>query len=397
MVALEGAHSLFPVALLFALAEKRAVIVPVGPQSPSREQLDELPVEYFVSGTNRANLKIESSGKANNHLLVKKIREAGAAGLVVFSSGTTGKPKGVLHDFSHILASFAGAKPMRTNRIAAFNTFDRIAGVFMLLNSLSSGSALVQLRDRQPDTVAAAIEQFKIDVLPTSPSFLNLLLLSGALEKYDLSSLKQINYGSEPVTEYVVRELRRRLPWVKLKQIFGTSELGLIKTKTESSDSLHFTSNDPQVQIRVRNGMFEVKSHHAMLGYLANESAAFTEDGWMATGDFAEEKNGMVRVLGRKSEAINLGGNLVNPIEVENVLQALSNVAQVTVCGEENALLGQIVKAVVCLQNPESSAAFRKRLLKHCEGKLERFKIPQKIEIVGQGEFVGDFKKKRFL
>ncbi len=102
-----------------------------------------------------------------------------------------------------------------------------------------------------------------------------------------------------------------------------------------------------------------------------------------------------IRILGRKSELINVGGEKVYPAEVESVLQLMPGVEDVAVSGEANPITGQIVKARVKLGSAEGLVDFRKRMFEFCRDKLPRFKIPQKIELVADAMHGERFKKMR--
>ena len=97
---------------------------------------------------------------------------------MLFSSGSTGKPKAALHDFAVLLEKFRTPRPR--HRMMAFLLFDHIGGINTLFTSLATGGTLVITSDRRPDAVAALIERHKVETLPTTPTFLNLLLLSEA-------------------------------------------------------------------------------------------------------------------------------------------------------------------------------------------------------------------------
>src|SRR5919106_3948228 len=107
--------------------------------------------------------------------------------------------------------------------------------------------------------------------------------------------------------------------------------------------------------------MLQIRARSAMLGYL-NAPSPFTPDGWFPTGDAVDVDGEYLRIRGRQSEIINVGGEKVYPAEVESVLQSMDGVAEITVCGEKNPITGQMVTARVRLTTGETLPEFRKRM-----------------------------------
>ena len=131
-----------------------------------------------------------------------------------------------------------------------------------------------------------------------------------------------------------------------------------------------------------------------MLGYL-NAPSPFTEDGWFMTGDEVLVDGEYMKILGRKSEMINVGGLKVFPAEVESVLLTMPGVEDVAINAEKSALTGNIVKARVKLSTDETISDFRKRMRSYCKGKLENYKVPQKVVLVDEMMTGARFKKMR--
>ena len=171
---------------MLALIERAAILVPltstVEASKPRFRQIAE--VEWIVEPNGgRRDGGPRRPGPTATHPLVQRLKDEGHPGLVLFSSGTTGEPKGALHDFVPLLEKFlVRRKDLRT---MAFLLFDHIGGVNTMLYTLSNGGTLVVVDDRSPDNVCRAIEAHGVELLPTSPTFLNLLLMSGAQERHD--------------------------------------------------------------------------------------------------------------------------------------------------------------------------------------------------------------------
>jgi acyl-CoA synthetase (AMP-forming)/AMP-acid ligase II len=275
-----------------------------------------------------------------------------------------------------------------------FLLFDHWGGLNTLFHTLSNAGLVLAIQDRSPDAVAAFIEKHKIELLPASPTFLNLLLISEAYKRYDLSSLKVISYGTEPMTVYTLNRLISVFPGIKLQQTYGLIELGVLRSKSKSNDSLLVKVGGEGYNIRIVDGMLQIKADSAMLGYI-NAPSPFTDDGWFKTGDAVIQDGEYIRILGRQSELINVGGEKVYPTEIETVIQELDNVADVTVYSEKNLITGNIICAKVTLIHEEDKNEFTKRLKLHCLHKLDKYKVPVKVVILDNEQFSQRFKKIR--
>jgi acyl-CoA synthetase (AMP-forming)/AMP-acid ligase II len=142
------------------------------------------------------------------------------------------------------------------------------------------------------------------------------------------------------------------------------------------------------------HGLLQIKAESAMLGYL-NAPSPFTADGWFQTGDAVEVDGEYLRILGRESELINVGGEKVYPAEVEGVIQSMEGVVDVLVTGEPHSLVGQVVVAQVQLSTGESLAEFRARMREFCRDRLDAFKVPQKVVLSPEDLHGQRFKKLR--
>ncbi len=394
VTAVEADFSPRAVALLLALMERDAIVVPltssVEEKKPEFRRIAE--VEQRIRIDDGDAFELEREGAVASHPLLLALKQRRHPGLILFSSGSTGKSKAALHDLVPVLEKFK--LPRHTKRTVAFLLFDHIGGFNTLLYSLSNAGCIVTVPDRNPETVCRAIARHRVELLPTSPTFLNLLLVSEAWKAHDLSSLQTVTYGTEVMPESTLRRIREALPHVSLLQTYGLSEVGILRSKSRSSDSLWVKVGGEGFETRVVDGLLEIRAQSAMLGYL-NAPSPFTPDGWFMTGDAVEVDGEWIRILGRKSELINVGGEKVYPVEVESVLQAMDGVEDVAVTGIPNPITGQAVLARVKLAAPEPLAAFRARMHQFCRGRLERYKIPQKVELVEAGLHGERFKKMR--
>ena len=381
VTALIGDFSPNSIALFLALIEKSCIIVPLTKTSNHNEKilLDIAQVEFVFRVNDNDVITAETFSKKKVNDFYKKIIERKHPGLVLFTSGTSGAPKAAVHDLLSLLEKFkTRRKPLRTLN---FLLFDHWGGLNTMLHILSNGGVVIATKERSPENVCRLIQKHKIELLPASPTFLNLMLLSGAHENYNLNSLKIISYGTEPMPDSTLKRLKIIFPEVKLLQTYGLIELGVMQSQSEKDDSLWVKLGGEGYKTRVVDGMLEIKAKSAMLGYL-NAQSPFTEDGWFKTGDAVEVKGEYLKILGRNSEIINVGGEKVYPQEVETVILEMDNVAEIIVYAEKNYIIGDIVCAKVRLQECEDIKVFTQRLNRFCKERLQRFKIPIKVKIV---------------
>lgn len=394
VVSLEADFSPNAVALLLALVERGTIVVPltssVEVKKPEFREVAE--VETIVRVDAADQVEVTRTARQARHPLLLELKSRQRPGLVLFSSGSTGRSRAAVHDFVPLLEKFRVIRHAR--RTLTFLLFDHIGGVNTLLYTLSNGGCLITTADRSPDAVCAAIERHRAQLLPTSPTFLHLLLLSEAYRRHDLSSLELVTYGTEVMPESTLRRVHELFPAVQLQQTYGLSEVGILRSRSKASDSLWVRIGGEGFETRVVDGMLEIRAASAMLGYLNHESP-FTEDGWLRTGDAVEVDGEYLRILGRRSELINVGGEKVYPAEVESVLQAMEGVEDVAVTGEPHLVTGQIVSARVKLSTDESLADFRRRMHAYCRDRLPRYKIPQKVVLAERTMHGPRFKKMR--
>ena len=389
IVALRGEFSPWAIGMMLAIIGRNCVYVPFSTvvREPAK-YIEIAQVQFYIDGN-----KVTKYESVPNQPILTGLIQKQQPGLVLFSSGTTGEPKAAVHNLVPMLEKYK-AKGKKIKSIA-FLLFDHIGGFNTVMYNIANGGMLVTLKDRSPDEVASCIEKYKLELLPTSPSFLNMVLYSHIYEKYDLSSLKIISYGTEPMPESTLKMMHQIFPNVKMKQTYGLSEVGIMRTKSESSDSLWLkVGGDEDHQIKVVNGILYIKSKMSMLGYL-NAPSPFDEDGWMNTKDRVEQKGEYIRILGRESELINVGGEKVYPAEVESVLLEVPGVKDAVVGKMSNPILGTVVTCKIAADEGVDLQTLKKTIQKHCAEKLEKFKRPVKIEFQSDSFSTARFKRFR--
>lgn len=393
VVAVRSDYSPSTCALLLALWRADKVVVPLASSAPAEQRafLDIAEVQTMLECTTNDEWRAEQRSHVVQNPLLRDFFATGSRpGLVLFSSGSTGQPKGILHDVSRLLEKFVARR--RKLRTLTFLLLDHIGGVNTLLYVLSNGGTVVNSVSRNPADVCRAIEQHQVELLPVSPTFLNLLLISGEVERHDLGSLKLITYGTEMMPETLLTRVREVFPHVHLQQTYGMSELGILRSQSPDAASRWMRIGGEGFDIKVVDGTLRIKAQSAMVGYL-NAPSPFDAEGWFDTGDEVEERDGMVRILGRRSDVINVGGQKVFPAEVESVLLQMDEVAQATVYGEANPLVGRVVAARITPRSEIDTVELRRRVRAFCQERLPSFKVPAKIVLADRPQHNYRFKK----
>lgn len=369
-------------ALFFSLLKRKSIVVPLTKsvlnESDKLKRIAGVQVSFEFD--DNYNLVNKSENNYPENQLINKFKKSNnQGGIVVFTSGSTGEPKGILHNFERVMKKFT--IPRKRLSTVQFLLMDHFGGINTLLATLSHGGLAVCVNERDPVSICKTIEDSKANLLPTTPTFLNLLIASRAYMSFDLSSIKLITYGTEVMMESTLKKIRKIFPNAILKQTYGLSELGVLRSQSKNKDSVWVKIGGEGYDVKIIDSILWIKSEANMEGYL-NAPSPFDKNGWMCTGDQVELNGEYLRIIGRKSEIINVGGQKVFPAEVESILLEDENIKEVTVYGVKNNLMGEVVHANVSLYVEETSSEFRKRITKYCNQKLTKYKIPIKFNII---------------
>lgn len=393
VVVILGDYSFYNLALFFALYENKNIIVPI--TSNIKKVQDDFIEESFcqtIIKTDEKNLLIQNLKTIFSHNMIDNLREKNSSGLILFSSGSTGKPKAMVHNLDTLIDSFKDKKEKSMNMLV-FLMFDHIGGLNTVFNALCMGACLIIPKIKDAKTICELIEKYKIMVLPSSPTFLNLILISEEYKNYDLSSLRMITYGTETMPQSLLLKLKEVFPKVKFLQTFGTSETGISTTSSKSSNSLFMKLEDINGEYKIVENELWLRSKTQVLGYLNASMDSFTSDGWFKTGDLVEVDGEYIKIIGRAKEVINVGGQKVLPAEVESIILEMEEISDCMVYGEKNAITGQtVVCDVVLNKNIEN---IKKRVRVFCKDRLDAYKIPTKVNVVDKTNFSDRFKKIR--
>lgn len=279
--------------------------------------------------------------------------------LIMFTSGSSGAPKGVIHTQAAL-----AYKTRQTIAIQGFTPAD--AGLFpaslahvagLLHAALIPGAASIKtvLMSRwDPGEALRLIEQEQITYMVGPPTFFNDLMGHPDFSPTRTASLRLLSIGGSSITPAFVNRARDTFGCV-VKRAYGSTEAPTATTCTIGDDPERMANTDGRpfapTQIRVdEHGEIQVFGPEVTVGYLdpAHTAAAFTEDGWFRTGDLGRiDAGGYLTVIGRLGQKIIRGGENIDAIEVEAILESHPAVSQAVVLGEPDDRLGERVAAFV--------------------------------------------------
>jgi acyl-CoA synthetase (AMP-forming)/AMP-acid ligase II len=373
VVAIIGDFNPSSILTLLRLIDIGVVVVPLTVETRHEHKyfFESALVDVVIDGT-----EVNHRSHTQKHELIEKLRELGHSGLVLFSTGTTGRPKAILHDLTLFLKRFLTPRP--TLRTINFLLFDHIGGINTLLHTLFNKGVVIAPESRTVDSILETCRTFNVEVLPTTPTFLRMMLMSGAVPSKVPDCLKVITYGTERMDQPTLNELCKLLPSVDFRQTFGMSELGIVRVKSEARDSLYMKVGGEGVETRVVDGALQIRSSSRMLGYL-NAPSPFDAEGWYDTKDIVEVKDGYYKVTGRISDVINVGGLKFMASEVERVTLEFPNVSLVKATPKPNPITGQHVELLV---QPTSQDGIDKgALMVFLKERLQPHMVPKRIRV----------------
>jgi acyl-CoA synthetase (AMP-forming)/AMP-acid ligase II len=373
VVAIIGDFNLASILTLLRLIDIGVVVVPLTVETKHEHEyfFESALVDIVIEGN-----QVKRRAHEHKHEFIEKLRQLEHAGLVLFSTGTTGRPKAILHDLTLFLKRFE--TPRSTLRTINFLLFDHIGGVNTLLHTLFNKGVVIAPESRTVDSILETCRKYDVEVLPTTPTFLRMMLMSGAVPDKVPACLKVITYGTERMDQPTLDELCKLLPNVDFRQTFGMSELGIVRVKSEARDSLFMKVGGEGVETRVVDSVLQIRSSSRMLGYL-NAPSPFNADGWYDTKDVVEIKGGYYKVTGRVSDVINVGGLKFMASEVERVALTFPNVSLVKAIPKQNPITGQHVELLV--QPTSEDNVEEEALLAFLKERLQPHMVPKRIRV----------------
>jgi acyl-coenzyme A synthetase/AMP-(fatty) acid ligase len=204
-------------------------------------------------------------------------------------------------------------------------------------------------------------------------------------EPGSLPSLRQVTLGGEAIDQPTLDRLHYMFSNARITHIYASTEAGVVFSVNDGRAGFPVAWLDTIVQgveIRIREGILEVRTPRAMLGYLSYHEAPVSDDGWLTTGDRVEVSGDRVHFLGRGDSVINVGGSKVHPHVVESFLLGCEDVMEARVFGCPNPITGSIVGAELVAARGVDKDKLRARLLYQCQQHLPTHQIPRVLRFV---------------
>jgi len=323
---------------------------------------------------------------------------------VLFTSGTTGAPKGVVQTHARTLriatdwVSMTGLSP--DDRYLMVNPYFHMFGLKAgILASVAAGATMLPQAVFDVDRVLARVAEERVTVLPGPPTLYQSILDHPDRHRYDLSSLRVAVTGSADIPVELVRRVQTELPFSVVVAGYGLTEGGTA-TATDPGDDPETIATTvgrprPGFELRVVDGELRdvpvgesgevlLRSACVMQEYLDDPAAtaeAFTPDGWLRTGDLGVlDERGYLRIVGRSKDMFIVGGFNAYPAEIENLLLGNPDVQQVAVIGIPDERLGEVGMAFVVARS--GSEVGGEEIVAWAREHMANYKVPRVVELV---------------
>ncbi len=310
---------------------------------------------------------------------------------IIFTSGTTGRPKGVMMTHAQNLrwtADWCDTVGLQEgDRYLIVNPFFHMFGYKAgCITSLIRGATIIPVPVFDVAQVLDLVEREKVTVLPGPPTMYHSLLSAGG--RRDLSSLRLAVTGAADIPVELIRRVSSELPFQTIMTGYGLTEAGTVSLSRpgDSFEEIATTVGAPCEGYEVRiadDGEVLVRGHSVMKGYLDDPAAtaeAIDAEGWLHTGDLGSLDRGRLRILGRKKDMFIVGGFNAYPAEIENFLLEHPSIAQAAVIGVPDERLGQVGKAFVVRDGPVSAD----ELIAWSRDRMAGFKVPRYVEFMAE-------------
>ena len=316
--------------------------------------------------------------------------------LLLYTSGTTAAPKGVVHPYRTMLGNGRVSAPEHglheASRILCAAPLSHLYGLYSLHCAWAIGACTVLIPAFKPDELGSTVENLKPTALWTAPAHVAACRAAGAFERYDWSSLELAIVSGSIAAPPLIRYFAEKLPRCAVTQLWGMTELqaGLYTRPGDPIEMSETSAGRPSPGTEVRlsaEGELQVRGPSLFSGYLKDPTEttkAFTPDGWFRTGDLGEARGEYFAITGRIKDLINRGGVKINPADVEMLLDAHPKVLQSALVPMPDPVLGEKACVFISLKNPAQQVSLIE-LVDYLLGKgIAKNKLPERLLIVAE-------------
>lgn len=336
--------------------------------------------------------------------------------VLMYTSGTTGRPKGVplRHSgfVSYVLENMEPANPDIEEKNLLASPFYHVAGMQAMLAAVYGGRTLVLMPQFKTEEWMRLVQEERVTRTMLVPTMLKWIIDHPDFKGYDLTSLKVITYGAAPMPFEVIKKAIEEMPWVRFIKAFGQTETASTITVLGPEDHILDGTEEvqkkklnrlassigrplPDVEIKIvdaeekilppyQTGEIMARGPRVMTGYWGDEKKTKrvkTEDGWLYTGDRGwQDEDRYIYLAGRGDDLIIRGGENISPEEVEKALCSFPKIEEAACIGVPDPEWGQEPRAIVVLKKGES--ATEEDILKFCKDKLAGFKRPKSFVFI---------------
>ncbi len=269
--------------------------------------------------------------------------------LLVLTTGTTGVPRGVRHDWNRVLRAAGRVRPAPDERWLLAYGLHQFAGLQILVHVMAAGGTLIAPAPRRPREGLAAMREHGVTHASATPTYWRFLLAELRTDGGPVPDLRQITLGGEAVPAPLLSQLAQTFPGAQISQVYAASEFGSTGSTRDGRNGLSLDVLDrddsADVAVKIVDGELWIRSRIGMLGYHGEDS--IDADGWRPTGDLVEVVGDRILFRGRSSEIINVGGVKVHPLPIEERIGSVPGVDMARVFGRPNAMTGAIVAVEV--------------------------------------------------
>lgn len=315
--------------------------------------------------------------------IIEKIQKSKSE-ITIFTSGTTGQPKKVVHTVSTLTRGVRTGERYKGQIWAYAYNPTHMAGLQVFFQAFENQNTIVNVFSKQRNEVYDAIDKYGITHISATPTFYRLLL---PFEK-EYKSVVRVTLGGEKSDQHLYDSIGKIFPSAKINNVYASTEAG----------SLFAAKGDCfQIPEKIRDKFTVVEDELLIHKSLLGQSDSFHFDGnYYHSGDLIEwvdKEQGLFKFKSRKNELINVGGYKVNPGEVESILLSINGIRHALVYGRANSVLGNVLCADIQLE--EGVELDNIEIKKILQKQLQDFKIPRRIKIVETMELTRTGKLKR--